>query len=190
MKKLSYILIALTLIVASCGGGTQYRDPSKAGGSAEWGPKEVRKVVKKMVGSIYTYLKKEWKQPAIIQVKKIRNRTSEHIDTKMISEELVTSLIKKRINFVDDAFSKDQLAEMEKGMTGLVDPDSAVPVGELRSPNFYLYGEISDNVRNVDGKRIQYLVVTVKLKSLATGMTTWQEQKKFLKASKTDRISF
>ena len=192
MKRASYSLIIATVIFAAgCGGGgTQYRDASKARGSMEWGPKEVKTTVNKMVVSLYSYLKDDWKKPAIIQVKKIRNRTSEHIDTKMLANELVNNLIQKRIMFIDATHTKDAIEEMAKGMSGLIDPDSAIPTGALKSPNIYLYGEISDNVRFVGGKRIQYLVVTMKLSSLSTGMLLWQNQQEFLKATKTDRISF
>ncbi len=190
MKRASILLIAVTILAAGCGGGTQYRDASKDKGSMEWGPREVKSTVLKMVGSLHSYLKDEWKRPAILQVKKIRNRTSEHIDTKMLANEIVTNLIQKRIMFIDATHTKDAIDEMAKGMSGLIDSESAIPTGELKSPNFYLFGEISDNVRFVGGKRVQYLVVTLKLTNLRTGMLLWQKQKEFLKATKTDRISF
>ena len=191
MKKASLFLsITLALVLAGCGGGTQYRDANKDTGSMEWGPREIKTTVNKMVGSLYGYLKNDWNKAAILQIKKIRNRTSEHIDTGMLSNEIVTNLIQKRIQFIDDTYTKDAIDEMGKGMTGLIDPDSAIPVGELKSPNFYLFGEISDNVRYVGKKRVQYLVVTLKLTSLRTGMLMWQDQKEFLKATKTNKISF
>lgn len=191
MKRASYLLIATVIFAAGCGGGgTQYRDASTAKGSMEWGPREVKTTVKKMVGSLYGYLKNDWKRPTIIQIKKIRNRTSEHIDTKMVANELVNNLIQKRIMFVDPTHTKAAIEEMAKGMSGLIDPESAIPTGGLKSPNMYLYGEISDNVRYVGGKRVQYLVVTMKLSELRTGMLRWTDQQEFLKSTKTDRISF
>ena len=189
MKKMSYLIIALVLVTAGCG-GTQYRDASKDKGSRTWGPKEIKTTVNTMVGSLYKYLKNDWKQPALIQVKKIRNRTSEHIDTRILADEMVTSLIKKRIQFIDAEYNKDAISEMEKGMTGMIDPEYAIPVGELQSPNIFLYGEISDNVRFVKGKQLQYLVVTLKLKELRTGRLLWQDRQEFMKATKTDKISF
>ncbi len=189
MKKASYLLIALSLILANCGGGVQYKDPAKDSGSREWGPKEIKDTVSKMVTSLYTYLKEE-KKAAFIQVKKIRNRTSEHIDTKMLSNELVNNLMKKRIRFIDPSFTKEALEEIEKGMTGMIDPDSAIPAGELKSPNLFLYGDISSNTRTVGGKTLQYLVVTLKLKELRTGIQVWQEQKEFLKVSKNTKVGW
>jgi len=190
MKKIFFTLaISLITLLISCS-GTQYRDVNEDEGSRQWGPKEIKNTVDKIVGSLYLYLKEDWKKEALIEVKKIRNRTSEHIDTKILANEIVNNLLKKRIQFIDQSFSQEALAEMEKGMTGMVDSQYAIPIGELQSPNIYLYGEISDNVRYTGGERIQYLVVTFRLKSLRTGRLLWQEQKEFLKASDSDPISF
>jgi len=188
MKKLSFALV-LAFLIAGCG-GVQYRDASKDKGSMEWGPKEMKMTVTKMVGSMFDFLKIEWKKSAFIQVKKFRNKTSEHIDTKMVSDEIATNLIKKRIKFIDKSLTQDMLKEMEQGMTGLIDPDSAIPAGMLKSPNFYLTGDIRDNVRTVGGKRLQYLVVTLKLVSLKTNIVEWQDQQEFLKATSKDKYSF
>lgn len=188
MKK--FLTAALLLIFVGCGGGTKYQDVNKAEGSGEWGPKEIKITVNKMVTSLYTFLKDEYKKPSFIQVKKFRNRTSEHIDTDLITGEIQTKLIQKRIKFIDDSLEADALKEMEKGMTGMVDPDSAIPAGELKSPNFYLTGEISDNVREVKGRRVQYIKVTLKLINLKTNVAEWQDQQEFLKSTKSDKISF
>lgn len=187
MKKLA-LLFSVVFIVTACG-GTQYRDPSKDKGSMEFGPKEIKITVNKMVTSMYDFLKNEWNKPAFLQVKKFRNKTSEHIDTKLISDEITTNLIRKRIKFVDDTLTEEALKEMEQGMTGLIDPDAAIPVGMAMSPNMYLTGDIRDNVRTVGGKRLQYLVVTLKLYNLKTRVVEWQDQQEFLKATSKNKYS-
>lgn len=188
MKKIA--VAALFMFLIGCGGGTQYKDASKDTGSMEWGPKEIKVTVDKMVTSLYTFLKDEYKKPSFIQVKKFQNRTSEHIDTDLIVSEIQTRLIQKRIKFIDDTLEADAMKEIEKGMTGMVDPDSAIPAGELKSPNLYLTGDIRENVRYVNGKKVQYLKVTLKLNNLKTNVVEWQDQQEFLKSSKSDKISF
>ena len=187
MKKF-VLLLSVVLFISACG-GTQYRDPAKDKGSMEFGPKEVKITVNKMVTSMYDFLKNEWKKSAFLQVKKFRNMTSEHIDTQIITNEIATNLIKKRIKFIDDTLNADALKEMEEGMTGLIDPDSAIPVGMAKSPNMYLSGDIRDNVRTVGGKRLQYLVVTLKLYNLKTRVVEWQDQQEFLKATSKNKYS-
>ncbi|MCP4136116.1 MAG: hypothetical protein GY754_34415 [bacterium] len=93
------------------------------------------------------------------------------------------------MEFSDDELAEDINTEKIKGQIGLIDPDSAIPAGELKSPNMYLYGEISDTVRYVNDKKLQYLVITLKLKSLETGKQLWQDQKEILKASRTGKIT-
>lgn len=189
MKKKQIIwALIMAFVIAGCG-GTQYRDASEDKGSREWGPKEIKMTVNKMVQSMYDFLKNEYKNPAFIEVKRFANKTSEHIDTKMISDEITTNLIKKRIKFIDQSLTADVIKEMEQGMTGLVDPDSAIPAGMLKSPNLYLTGDVRDNVRTVGGKRLQYLVVTLKLISLKTNIVEWQDQQEFLKATSKDKYS-
>ena len=189
MKKLSLLLL-FAFVISGCGGGVQYRDAAQDEGSREFGPKEIKMTVNKMVTSMYDFLKNEWKKPSYVQIKKFRNKTSEHIDTKMISDEIATNLIKKRIKFIDDSLDKETIEEMEKGMTGLIDPDAAVPVGFMKSPNLYLTGDIRDNVRTVGGERVQYLKVTLKLKNLKTRVIEWQDQQEFLKATSKEKYSF
>lgn len=189
MKKIIPAL-ALSAFVFACGGGTQYLDANKDEGSREFGPKEVKMTVNTMVESMTVFLKDEWKKPAFLQVKKFLNKTSEHIETAMVSNEIQTNLLKRRIKFIDDTVTEDALAEIERGMTGMVDPDSAVPAGQLKSPNFYLTGDIRDNVRTVGGRDVQYLVVTLKLVNLKTSVVEWQEQQEFLKSTKKTNVSF
>ena len=188
MKKILIALIVSGFI--ACGGGIKYQDASKAEGSREWGPKEIKMTVNKMVNSMYIFLKDEWKKPAYIEVKQIRNKTSEHIDTKMLADEITTNLIKRRIKFIDQSLTADAIAEMERGMTGMIDPESAIPVGELKSPNLYLTGEVRENVRTVGSKTVQYLVVTLKLINLKTNVVEWQDQQEFLKSASKTKITF
>lgn len=189
MSRAALLVIAISITAVSCG-STQYRDASKDKGSMEWGPREIKTTVSKMVGSLYTYLKSGWNRPALIQTQRIKNDTAEHIDTRMLADEIVNSLIQMRIVFLDDSYTKEAIKEMEKGMAGLIDPDSAVPVGNLKSPNFFLYGHITENVRYDGGKKLQYIVVTMKLKELETGVLRWQDRQEFLKATSTDRFGF
>ncbi|MBN2160755.1 MAG: hypothetical protein JW807_15310 [Spirochaetes bacterium] len=189
MRSTSLLIITISLILSGCG-GTQYRDATKDRGSMEWGPREIKTTVNKMVTSLHNYLKSEWNQPALIRVQRIKNDTSEHIDTKMLVDEIVTALIQMRIQFIEESYTKEAVEEMEKGMTGLVDPDSAVPAGNLKSPNFFLFGNINENVRYVGGKKVQYLTVTLTMKELKTGLSRWQDRQEFLKATATDPIDF
>ena len=188
MRLLMLFTIPL-LMVTMCKSATRYSDPAKAEGSQNWGPKEVKITVNKMVGSLVQYLKANNKE-AYLSVSKIRNRTSEHIDTQMLSNAIVTELIKQKIKFIDMSSRGDSIKEIEAGQTGLVDSDYAVSAGGLKSPNYFLNGDITDNVRIADGEKIQYLVTTLRLTDVASNQAEWQEQQEFLKTSDTEKYTW
>ena len=189
MKKVIF-LITIAIFSVSCGGGgTRYLDPNKAKGSKYWGPYEIKRVSKKMITSLYNYLRSK-NTPALILVKRVKNRTSEHLDTKLLSDQITTNLIQKRIQFIDKSLDASAIKEMKDGMTGMIDPNYSVPIGKLRSPNLYLYGDIRENMRYMGDKQVQYLVVTLRLRELATRMIVWQDKKEFLKSSSNRNISF
>ncbi len=190
MQTIRFSLIILfSALILQCGTTTKYLDASKAEGSREWGPKEIKLTVDKMVAGLYQELKNK-KQAAFLDVARIRNRTSEHIDTKLLANELTTSLIRRRIKFINRADRSAALKEIEMGQTGVIDADAAISAGNLKSPNYLLSGDVTDNVRSVDGNRVQYLVVTLKLTRLSTTEIVWQEQQQFLKSSKEDKITW
>jgi len=187
--KLKIILIIIVGFAMQCASGTQYRKVSSDEGSGEWGPKEVQETVNTMVGALEVYLKQNEKA-VFIQLNAIKNRTSEHIDTKMLADKIATSLVQRKIRFIDVSQRDAALKEIETGQTGIIDSDSAVAAGQLKSPNFFITGDITDNQRHVDGKRIQYLVVTLKLVAVATTEVKWQNQKEFLKETKEDNYTW
>ncbi|MDH5721277.1 MAG: penicillin-binding protein activator LpoB [Spirochaetia bacterium] len=187
LKKYIVMMVSCAAI-ANCA-STRYMDVKDSSGSRQWGPREIKTTVSTMVGSLYGYLKTS-NNPAYLDVSKIRNRTSEHIDTNMLANEITTNLIRKQIKFIDRTMREEAIKEIEAGQTGLIDSDSAIPMGELKSPNYLLKGDIIDNVRYVDGDRVQYLVVTLKLIHVASSEVRWQEQQEFLKASAEERLTW
>lgn len=188
-KKSNIFQITLSIIFLVSCATTRYMDIKDAGGSRYWGPKEIGITAKKMVGSLYNYLK-DSKSFAYLDFTKIRNRTSEHIDTKLLANEISTNLIKKRIKFIDKNKRAMAMKEIELGQSGLIDEEGAIRAGNLKSPNFILSGDVSENLRYVSGKKVQYLVTTLRLTKLATSELVWQEQQKFLKSTKEDKLTW
>ncbi len=186
MKKAIIAVSTFFLVfMVSCSPEVRYETGiTQDHGAREWGPLEIKLTVEKMVDSIYEYLKNDWRGPVYLQVKKFRNRTAEHIDTRLITDEISTQLMRRRITFIDDSLTEEAIAEMEKGMTGMYDQETAVPTGQLKSPNLYLTGDIRESVSQKGNRELQYLVVTMKLFEISTGEIKWQDQAHFLKSKK------
>jgi len=187
--KISHLVFAV-IFLAGCS-SVQYKDPDKAKGQSGWGYYEINATTEKMVDSMFNYLKSDWAKECLIQVKKVRVKTSDHdIKPKMLENAIVTNLIKKKIAIHSDQFFKDTLKEIEKGQTGLIDPNYAIPVGELQSPNMFLSGLIETNTSGVDRDETISIDVTFTLQEIKTGRILWQDQKRFLKEVKRSGISY
>lgn len=186
MKKL-IIAATLAIMAASCMPNVKYHKESEISvkkGMPEWGAFEIKMTVIKMVNSLYDYLKNQYKKPVFLQVKKFSNRTSEHIDSSLVTDEITTELIKMKIRFIDDTLTGESEAEIARGKSGSVDQSTAVAEGQLKSPNLYLTGDIREAVASDNKKDLQYIVVTMKLYDIATGEILWQEHARFLKTRK------
>lgn len=182
-------VISLFLLFSACitGEKTTYIKAEEAEASPEWGPSEIHSTVEEMASSMDRFFKKGSNQP-YIEIHKLENRTSEHIDLKMLSNEISSSLLKKEIRFVDKSFRKEALNEIAMGQRGIIDDKSKIEAGRLISPNFKLIGDISENVRFADNKKLQYLSITMQLIRLETGTVEWQDTKKFYKVTETPKI--
>jgi len=185
MRFLFYFVI---ILLHSCT-TTNFIKQEKQEPTPEWGPAEMNATAEYMVGALQEYFERSKEKP-YIELAKIQNRSSEHIETGMLTNSIVTNLVQRKIVFVDRRERADAIKEIELGQKGIVKSDSQLPVGELLSPNFKLSGEITDNLRYVDGDKVQYLVVTLRLLKLSTGSIEWQEEKKFLKVSKRQRVGW
>lgn len=184
MRSIFFIL----LIFLRCA-STEYKNPSQAKGTTEWGPKEINETVELMVNSLEKYFQESKAKP-YIEISKVQNKTTEHIDTKMITNKIATQLTKKKIVFVDRSQREDSIAEMKMGMRGMIKEEIAIKPGEFVSPNYKLSGEIIDNVRYEEGKKMQYITITLRLLKLETGTIDCQEEKEFLKVSEQPKFSW
>ncbi|MCB1143979.1 MAG: hypothetical protein H7A24_09770 [Leptospiraceae bacterium] len=162
---------------------TSYRSLEDEEGNPEWGPREIQETVQTMVVSMESFFKSKNKKP-YLEIGKIKNKTSEHIEVSMITDELMLDLSKKNIVFIDRSQREDSLKELALSQKGVIDERSGIEAGKLLSPNFKLIGEINDNVRYDDGEKLQYLIVNLKLIGFETGAVEWQESKKFYKVTK------
>lgn len=186
--KVLFPVIVSVFLFSYCS-STQYKDPAKAKAGVQWGPVEIHATVEKMVTSLYAHLKST-NAPAFLAVDRVSNRTSEHIDTRMLMNEITTALVKKEIVFVDRSKREQAIEEIEIGQSGLIDSETAIPVGNLKSPNYILSGEITENLQYIKGKKVQYLVVTLQLTELSSGIVKWQEQQSFLKESSESSVTW
>jgi len=156
---------------------------------SEWGPIEINKTSSYITDKLSEYLKNNSSKP-FLEFLKIENKSSEHIDTSLLENEIKSKLIKNKITFIDKSKRKETLKEIELDMKGIVDEKSKIRAGYLLSPNYQLKGELNDVVRYINGEKKQLLIINFTLLNIETNALDWQESKKFSKNINTSGIGF
>lgn len=188
MRQIPFLIFFVSLFV-SCSTSTHYQKPENAKPTKQWGVIEVKETAKNMSHSLSVYYKTELKN-GYFEWKAIENSTSEHIDTKLISNEILNQLTKEKVPFVDTTIRGEATKELAFGKTGMVSSDSRLAVGKFKSPSHQIKGEINEVVNYESGNKIQYITVILFLVSLETNQIVWSEQTNFLKRSRVEGYGF
>jgi len=170
----------------NCASSTKYLDEDETRPSAEWGPFELRATINKLATEISDYLNENDKD-AILAISKMRNEGSEHIDTEMITRELISKLLQNKVNFIDRSKREEAIKESIFGKQGVTKENKDV---QLETADYVLDGVVLDNVRYVDTKKIQYIIVSFQMTKLSSGRIVWQGEQKFLKESKSPLVKW
>lgn len=191
--NLFWVILFISFGLFHCGlvEKTRYMDSSKESNpSMEWGPAEIKSTVNTMVSSLSSFLQSKGKAKTYLELEQVSNRSSEHIDTSIITNEISTNLLKKSILFVDRSKRQDALNEAKLAMQGVTKREASIEAGNIVSPEYILSGVINDNVRYVDGNKVQYILITLRLTEVASTAIVWQEEKKFIKETATKKIGW
>ena len=126
------------------------------------------------------------KQKPTITISDIKNKTSEHIDTRAIALKIRTQLTKSQaVRFMGDkADEKHALTELQRqGQSGRYKASKSVKMGNAEGAKYSLYGEITSIVKRADDiKNIDY-ILNLTLEDLDSSEILWTEEKEIRKTS-------
>ncbi|MDE3271020.1 penicillin-binding protein activator LpoB [Pseudoalteromonas sp. G4] len=128
----------------------------------------------------------------IFFVERIKNKTSEHIDTESITDSISTKLLRSgSVRFVDMArveAAREQLTYQQDG--GMVDANSAIAFGQHVGAEYMLYGNLSSIVKFNKDKQDVYYKFTMRLMDLKTGLVEWADETEIRKNREKKRIGW
>ncbi len=176
-------LFFISILFISCATQINYLKKDKY--STEWGPTEIKETTDQISSSLNLFLIRN--NSKVIEIGKFKNKTSEHIDTELLYKELMNSLTKNQIRFVDRSKRKLAVQETELSQRGLTEKEIKL---NIDVPDFFLECTIYDNIRYVDKNKVQYINVSFNLVKLSTSSVVWQDDKKFIKETINPYISW
>ncbi len=127
----------------------------------------------------------------VVFVDKIKNKTTEHIDTESITDTVQTKLLKSgKFRFVDMTAVRQIQEQMQFQMdSGMVDPSKAAAFGKQTGAEFMLYGNMSSIVKRNDSTKDVYYKFTLKLVNLESGIMEWAGEKEIRKSGEKSFFS-
>ncbi|MCO4798032.1 MAG: penicillin-binding protein activator LpoB [Colwelliaceae bacterium] len=119
----------------------------------------------------------------VIFVERIKNKTSEHIDTESITDTVSTKLLRSgKFRFVDMGrveAARKQLEFQHDG--GMVDSTKAIQFGRHVGAKYMLYGNLSSIVKSNKDKSDVYYKFTLRLMDLESGLVEWADESEIRK---------
>jgi uncharacterized protein (TIGR02722 family) len=121
----------------------------------------------------------------IVFVDKVKNKTSEHIDTESLTDSISTQLLRSgKFRFVDMTkvmAVREQLNYQNEG--DLVNPNKAVQFGKQVGAEYMLYGNLASIVKTNSDKSDVYYKFTMRLMDLESGLVEWADETEIRKTS-------
>ena len=153
-------------------------------------PQDVRRTVEKMVDSMLAdqeFIAEIGGKRPVLDVAKIKNRSSMHLDMQSITSSIRTKLLRsRRFRFTDNSMSANDLQMMnDQALNGMTDPTKAVPMGRQSATQMYLYGELTEMRQHVDGVTDRYYKFTLNLQDLRSGEIVWSDEQEIRKQQTT-----
>ena len=121
----------------------------------------------------------------IITVQEVKNKTSEYIDTRSITDSIRVELQKSgRVRFAVDAAAMEQQTEELKRQQGeYYDAKKSAEVGKMVGANFRLEGNITSIVKEDKGVKDVFYKFNMQLWNVQDGLLDWTDEKEIRKTT-------
>ncbi|MBS3758019.1 MAG: hypothetical protein KGY61_05100 [Desulfobacterales bacterium] len=183
--KLLIILAALASMIGC--GGTKFVEPGEEPTSgATFGPAALIRTADHLSASLAKRFQ-HTPERVPIRVDIVKNKTSEHIDTKAVTDTIITNLINSgNFKFSVDYTELDQHEKrVMKEIHGRIsEMDRQMYLQNQVAPKYRVYGELT-SIKNIDSSaKDVFYKFTLKMVDFRTGTLTWADEKQLRKVTK------
>jgi len=122
----------------------------------------------------------------IVTVQEVKNKTSEYIDTRAITDSIRAELQKGgKVRFaVDAAAMKQQVDELTRQQSDLYAKGQAAEKGQMVGAQYRMEGNITSIVKQVKDVKDVYYKFNLQLWNIRNGLLEWSDEKEIRKTTK------
>lgn len=187
MKVVGILILVAMWGLVGCASTTQYKDPTGVENtSIDFGSTDLQMIAEKMVDSLLSFppvVQVTAQRRPVMFVERIKNKTSEHIDTESITDTISTKILRSgKFRFVDmDRINAVREQAQFQKESGMVNQETTMAMGRQIGAEYMLYGNLSSIVKRTSSKKDVYYKFTLKLMHLESGILEWQDEKEIRK---------
>ena len=121
----------------------------------------------------------------IVTVQEVKNKTSEYIDTRSITNRMRATLQKSRkVRFAtDQADMQKQIDEIQRQQSEYYDANKSTEVGKMVGAGFRVTGEITSIVKETKHIKDVYDQLFLSMTNIQTGIEEWSDTKEIRKTT-------
>lgn len=121
----------------------------------------------------------------IVTVQEVKNKTSEYIDTRAITDSIRAELQKSgRVRFaVDAAEMRQQVEELERQQSEFYDPENSTGIGKMVGAAYRMEGNITSIVKQAKDVKDVYYKFNLQLWNVRNGLLEWTDEKEIRKTT-------
>lgn len=196
MKQFITALFALTLLgLTSCGPKAfikgSYDDVERENLlNDQWSETDMQKAVADMVNSLTQHPTiKNAKNPPVVMVTGLQNKTSEHIDTQNIMDMVRVELMRTgKVSFIDKEARGDISEEYNYQNSGNVSEETKKGPGGQTGSDYIINGRLDSIVQQAGKDKTVYYKLTLNLTNLKTSVINWSDYKQIRKVYRKKTI--
>ncbi len=203
LKNNAIALIGLSALLALAAGCSTTYEYGDAGDvpvyDTDFGATDLQQVAAKMTTSLLIFPPivdiTNNRRPVIV-VEKVKNKTTQHIDTESITDSIRTKLIRSgKFRFLDKSTDGQTIGEIRRQQEqGLTKQEQAAQFGTQEAAEFIITANLSEIKQKKDEfwnkKTAVYYKFTMNLKNLRTGILEWSDEKEISKLKVDPRFGY
>lgn len=184
IRSLGSVCLTVVILAAGLAGGcskqVRYGDPKAVETvSLEFGSTDLQVIAESMTRSLLQAPVVANGSRPIVTVQDVKNKTSEYIDTRAITDSIRAELVKSgRVRFaVDEVAMQEQISELERQQSEYYDAEQSAEIGRMVGAAYRLQGNIISIVKQNKDVKDVYYKFNLQLWNVRNGLLEWSDEK-------------
>jgi len=174
------VAVVALAIVGGCSKQVRYGDPKSVETvNLQFGSTDLQLIAESMTRSLLQAPVVASGSRPIVTVQDVKNKTSEYIDTRAITDSIRAELLKSgRVRFaVDEVAMQEQIDELERQQSEYYDQTQSAEIGNMVAAAYRLQGSITSIVKENHDVKDVYYKFNLQLWNVRNGLLEWSDEK-------------